>query len=856
MGELYLAVSGEKSMEKVCVIKTVLPHMADDEFLSRFRDEAKVVVKLSHGNLVPVFDAGQNEGRFYVAMDFIDGKDLRAIWNRCAEKRVAFPIDVAIHIVKEICRGLDYAHRYAGLRLVHRDVSPPNVLVSYTGEVKLADFGLATSALKVTETAPGIVYGKLAYMSPEQASGKEVDGRSDVYSAGILLWEMLCGRRLFVATDKPGDLLRLVREPKLLPPSQVSPRVPSDIDALLAAALQPDREARFQTAEHMRAALAEYLAKVAPATDASRLAAFLRELFGEEIEAEQARRSALLQAEDASQLEHAPTPVLDPTMPLGSASFASATSEPSLIGTLLGGRYQIQRLIGEGGMGRVYEARHVEIDKRVAVKVLHPVYTHMPEVVSRFRREARAASKIGHPAIVDITDSGTTPHGSVYFVMEFLEGIDLADLLAQQGRLHVDRAVNIAGQVCRALAAAHDAGIVHRDLKPENIFLITRDGNPDFVKIVDFGIAQTAEFEEARSGRLTRPGMAMGTPEYMAPEQAAGKNADARADIYALGAILYEMIGGKPPHQGDNIMEVLSRKATERPTPLSESRPEVLPELEAIVQKTLEHDPAERPQTMAQLEYLLNRCMRGRGSAVASLLGLPDAMGGGASAGSAPIAAEPSAPLALSPSRLWMASLVGAASLVIVVTAIVVARDRAQRPVAAASPGASSRIERAELSELPASGAAAPPVVEPPTSIVAPPQEAAPAPGAAPSHKRSDGRRLIAEASVHLRSGRFAAARDTFRAAQTSGAEKGAVLAGLAAVAFQEQRFGEAVELAEKAVASRGGGGARIVLANSFFKLGRYPQAAAEYEQILRRDSGNREAVRNLEAARQRMRVK
>jgi len=176
MGALYLATAGDSFLEKLCVIKTVLPHLADAEYVARFRDEAKVVVKLSHGNLVPVFDAGQVGGEMFVAMDFIEGKDLRAVWNRCARKGVAFPVDIAVQIVKELCRGLAYAHGFGDLKLVHRDVSPPNVLISFAGEVKLTDFGLASSTLKIEKTAPGVIYGKVSYMAPEQARGEPLDG--------------------------------------------------------------------------------------------------------------------------------------------------------------------------------------------------------------------------------------------------------------------------------------------------------------------------------------------------------------------------------------------------------------------------------------------------------------------------------------------------------------------------------------------------------------------------------------------------------------------------------------------------------------------------------------------------------
>jgi hypothetical protein len=242
--------------------------------------------------------------------------------------------------------------------------------------------------------------------------------------------------------------------------------------------------------------------------------------------------------------------------------------------------------------------------------------------VARFRREARAASKIGHPNIVDVTDSGTTADGSVYFVMEFLEGLELADVIDREGALDIGRTLNIGTQICRALAAAHNAGIVHRDLKPENVFLVVREGTTDFVKVLDFGIAKSAELEE-RKERLTHPGMAMGTPEYMAPEQAAGRPADPRSDIYAVGAILYEMLTGAPPYDGENFMEILTKKATLEPRPLRELRPEVSELVEKVVMRALAREPTERPQSMEGFEYELTKCLAGRGVAVAKMLGMP-----------------------------------------------------------------------------------------------------------------------------------------------------------------------------------------------------------------------------------------
>src|ERR1044071_9455467 len=238
MGALYLALSGPEDSAKLVVIKTVLPHLADKEYLQRFGEGAQVVVRLSPGNLVPVFDSGQADGEIYLAMDFVEGRDLRATWNRCAKKGIAFPIDVAVHIVKELARGLHYAHSFGSLKLVHRDVSPPNVLLSYSGEVKVTDFGLASSTLKMEKTAPGSIDGKVSYMAPEQARGEPLDGRTDLYAAGIILWELLTGRQLFPpGKEQPQDLLKRARNPVAVPPSQRAPRVPPALDAICLKAL-------------------------------------------------------------------------------------------------------------------------------------------------------------------------------------------------------------------------------------------------------------------------------------------------------------------------------------------------------------------------------------------------------------------------------------------------------------------------------------------------------------------------------------------------------------------------------------------------------------------------------------------
>ncbi len=295
----------------------------------------------------------------------------------------------------------------------------------------------------------------------------------------------------------------------------------------------------------------------------------------------------------------------DEETPLTDSQLSGGRST-AVLGTVVGGRYYVRKLCGEGGMGRVYEAEHIDIGKRVALKILHPAYSQTPDLVERLRREARSASKIAHPNVVDVTDSGTTPDGAFFFVMEYLEGIELGELIYREKRLDIRRTLMIGAQICRALQAAHEVNVIHRDLKPENVLILRRDGQRDFVKVLDFGIAKSgsdSELGESRGGRrLTQPGMTMGTPEYMAPEQASGKPADPRSDIYAVGGLLYEMLSGNPPYEGANFMEILHKKANGAPAPLSTVRNDVPPALENVIIKAMAKEPEARQQSMEALE--------------------------------------------------------------------------------------------------------------------------------------------------------------------------------------------------------------------------------------------------------------
>ena len=294
---------------------------------------------------------------------------------------------------------------------------------------------------------------------------------------------------------------------------------------------------------------------------------------------------------------------------VSSEAEAETEAGQSLVGTVLGGRYRIERLLGSGGMGSVYRAEHVLMRKACAVKVLHREMTQVNEVVARFEREAVAAARIEHPNVATATDFGQLENGSFYLVLEFIEGKSLSHLIAEAGALNEERALLITRQISDALAAAHAAGIVHRDLKPDNVMLVSKEGASDFVKVLDFGIAKL-KIEEPGPGptqqALTRLNTVMGTPEYMSPEQARGEPVDHRADLYTVGVILYEMLSGTSPFRHEEFVVVLTKKLTEDPPPLPARLSAGTRELvSALLQRTPDERPQSALEVVARIDSIL-----------------------------------------------------------------------------------------------------------------------------------------------------------------------------------------------------------------------------------------------------------
>lgn len=289
-------------------------------------------------------------------------------------------------------------------------------------------------------------------------------------------------------------------------------------------------------------------------------------------------------------------------------------SHDPLLGKILGGRYRVESVLGEGGMGTVYRVAHVALDRHFALKILRRDVAQDPELCARFLREAKAAAAIGHPNIVAVSDFGELEPAELgvsgstrvpYFVMELLRGESLARLLARERRLSAARIGSIMMDAASALAAAHEAGVVHRDLKPDNVFL-SRLGDREIVKLLDFGVAKIAGV-----GRLTRAGMVFGTPHYMSPEQAAGSPLDERADIYALGVIMYECFSGRVPFEADTYMGVLTKHMFAEPEPIDRVVPDpgCLGACGSIVMRCLAKRPDDRFSSMKEVAAALREAL-------------------------------------------------------------------------------------------------------------------------------------------------------------------------------------------------------------------------------------------------------
>jgi serine/threonine-protein kinase len=599
MGDVFLAATtGIEGAERPCVVKTIRrDHIHDGSFVARFLDEARVQTQLCHPGVAQIIEASTDEqGEPYTVAEFIEGRSLAEVRQRASQLGVRLHWAEAAAVTLEIAQALAHVHERSGsdglpLGIVHRDLSPQNVMVGYGGEVKLIDFGTARGHNRRCHTVAGVVFAKPGYVAPEVARQQVGDGRIDLYALGILLWEMCKGARFF--SGNPQKHLEDAAEGRILVPS-IAKEVdaPEALDSIVQMLCSNDPDDRYLSAARVVPDLAKLLAQAPPARNGERgvrprITALMHVLFPQEPARCRADFARLLK--EAAPLRQSIRSAFDLRTPAAgkvSQELATQMTDPSM---LAGTPYRLGPRLGEGSSGVVYEAEHVELGRRVALKLLSPEHASATDAVDRFRREARAVAKLSHPNLVGLYDFGKALDGRVFLAMELLSGETLERHLARDGAFPWRDAVQLAIEVCRALEAAHGAALVHRDIKPANLFL-TNTGD---LKLLDFGVAMaladTALNEQRQKGFAI-----FGTPEYMAPEQISGERVDGRCDLYALACVLYELVTGTPVFEGDSSVVVMGKQLRDKPEPPRQREPGLPVGLEAVIMRGLSKKPDNR----------------------------------------------------------------------------------------------------------------------------------------------------------------------------------------------------------------------------------------------------------------------
>ena len=526
MGEVYRAE--DELLDRIVTVKTLRNDLARDKvFKARFRREAHSAASLNHPSIVAVYDTGEDMTTAlpvsYIVMEYVDGRTVRDL----LEEGPLLPPERSLEIIDGVLRALDYSHRVG---VVHRDIKPGNVMMARNGDVKVMDFGIAQAMSDADAVTPQVI-GTVQYLSPEQVRGERVDSRSDLYSTGCLLYELLTGRVPFTGDSPVAIAYQHVRE-NPLPPSRVNPDVPTWADAIVLKAMAKSPADRYQTAADMR-------------TD----------------------------------IQHAAA---------GSSPLRSRKGSARL----LGGRYELDGIIGRGETAEVYRARDVFLNRVVAVKMLRKDLARHGTLRARFHQGAQSAARLRHPSIITVYDTNEDTIDNVslpYVVMEYVDGLNLRELLQENPRLLPERAFRIMDRVLQALDYSHKSGIVHRNIRPGNV-MVTRNAE---IKVLDFG-PQALSNDTSSSGVI-------GTADYLSPEQARGDRVDSRSDLYSTGCLLYELLTGRVPFTGDSPVAIAYQHVRENPLPPSRVNPDVPTWADAIVLKAMAKSPADRYQTAADM---------------------------------------------------------------------------------------------------------------------------------------------------------------------------------------------------------------------------------------------------------------
>jgi serine/threonine-protein kinase len=653
MGEVYLATTiGIEGAERPVVVKRIRrEYKKDPSFLARFMDEARVQSQLDDPGVARIVEAAVDEhGDPYVAVEYVEGRSLADVRARLSRLGKALPWADAVAVTLEMASALAHVHERTGadgapLGIVHRDLSPQNVMVGFSGDVKLIDFGTARGDNRRCHTVSGTVLAKPGYVAPEVARGESATPRADLYALGVMLWELVAGRR-YLEGDA-NDHVTQVCAGKLRPSrlagdaalgSLGDGTVPAELDRIIQWLTEAVPSARCGRAREAAQALAGLLgtAPRRPMDERSvrsRVKVLLARLYPTEPAASRvefarlvarARRSMSEELSESAASSPSPSPARKSPTPSG-----RLTGVPD---GLPGTRYRLIRPLGEGAMGIVYEAEHVDLGRRVAVKILQSKHSSSTEFVARFRREARAIAGLAHPNLVQVYDFGQTLGevgdtewtGRLFFAMEKLDGETLEAYLDREKGLDWRDACELAIKTCRALEAAHASGLVHRDLKPGNLFLTygSKDGVRPAVaqmglKLLDFGVAKGSAFDglpgDGKDPQLSCAGAIFGTPDTMSPEQISGGTVDGRADLYSLGCVLYNLLTGRTPFDAPSAILVMSAHLREVAVAPRAAAPERdIPEaVERVVLRALAKDPAGRYADAAEMREALEEACFG-----------------------------------------------------------------------------------------------------------------------------------------------------------------------------------------------------------------------------------------------------
>jgi serine/threonine protein kinase len=561
---VYAAV--QQDLKREVALKVLKPELIErPESSHRFSREAKVITRVKHPHIVEVYDFVENWEQWpvliYIVMERLQGEDIASR----LENSGPLSMQEVILVGMQVASALEALHAE---KILHRDIKPDNIFMVEREEgkveVRLLDFGLAKGlgALHGTNlTRAGATIGTMEYISPEQAMGRQADQRADVYGLGAALYTMLTSELPFGFAPEREDLdafLTRIAERPVPPPSRYRPSIPTRLESVVMRCMEKKPEDRFGSMAELSDALRRCLDQMTEARDGAETPSWARLRPGEKV-----------------------------------------------------GNLVIMERLHRGDTSTVYSASHQRLGRAVALKFLNPELTGYDEQVQRFVRQATALSRVSHPNVVrvfELVEQEELEPPLYVMVMELLIGWTLHEHVRKHRLLDPEEVVALGVQVAEALVGIHAADILHRDVKPETVFLTNRPGKGQHATLIGFGLVKT--FGGSQTD-LTQDGMAVGTPEFMAPEQIMARDVDARTDVYGLGATLYEMLTGRPPFGlMKDFGEMVVKQTKEPPAPINQRRElkgrAAIPDgLDAVVMRCLEKSPSDRFQSAEELRAAL-----------------------------------------------------------------------------------------------------------------------------------------------------------------------------------------------------------------------------------------------------------